>query len=71
MFGVDLNTQSHSMQKFNIGTFFRKIFTHGFVVDENGHKMSKSIGNVIDPNVICNGGKNTNKDPAFGVDTLR
>ncbi|MDP6544990.1 MAG: isoleucine--tRNA ligase [Phycisphaerae bacterium] len=27
---------------------FRTVLTHGFVVDENGKKMSKSIGNVID-----------------------
>ncbi len=27
---------------------FRTVLTHGFVVDENGMKMSKSIGNVID-----------------------
>ncbi len=26
-----------------------KIMIHRFVLDENGHKMSKSIGNVIDP----------------------
>jgi isoleucyl-tRNA synthetase len=25
------------------------LFTHGFVVDEKGHKMSKSLGNVIAP----------------------
>ncbi|KAK3909408.1 Isoleucine--tRNA ligase, mitochondrial [Frankliniella fusca] len=50
---------------------FKKIFTHGFVVDENGQKMSKSLGNVVDPYVITNGGDNPLKDPAFGVDTLR
>jgi len=27
---------------------FRTVLTHGFVVDENGRKMSKSIGNTID-----------------------
>ncbi|MBL7218507.1 MAG: isoleucine--tRNA ligase [Phycisphaerae bacterium] len=27
---------------------FRTVLTHGFVVDEDGRKMSKSIGNVID-----------------------
>ncbi|MDP6637391.1 MAG: isoleucine--tRNA ligase [Phycisphaerae bacterium] len=27
---------------------FRTVLTHGFVVDEDGKKMSKSIGNVID-----------------------
>lgn len=30
------------------------IFTHGFVVDEHGKKMSKSIGNVISPQDIMN-----------------
>ena len=30
---------------------------HGFAVDENGAKMSKSIGNVVDPNVVINGGE--------------
>jgi isoleucyl-tRNA synthetase len=28
---------------------YKKIITHGFVTDGNGEKMSKSIGNVIDP----------------------
>ncbi|MFP4107253.1 MAG: isoleucine--tRNA ligase, partial [Phycisphaerae bacterium] len=27
---------------------FRTVLTHGFVVDENGRKMSKSLGNTID-----------------------
>jgi len=27
---------------------FRTVLTHGFVVDEDGKKMSKSVGNVID-----------------------
>ncbi|MGB2820282.1 MAG: class I tRNA ligase family protein, partial [Phycisphaerae bacterium] len=27
---------------------FRMVLTHGFVVTEEGHKMSKSLGNVID-----------------------
>lgn len=30
----------------------KKVLTHGFVVDHNGHKMSKSLGNVIDPQKI-------------------
>ncbi|XP_075159796.1 isoleucyl-tRNA synthetase, mitochondrial [Haematobia irritans] len=41
---------------------YKSIFVHGFTVDENGHKMSKSLGNVISPTDI------TQK---FGVDTLR
>lgn len=28
---------------------YRAVLTHGFVVDENGRKMSKSLGNVVDP----------------------
>lgn len=28
---------------------FKKVITHGFVVDQNGHKMSKSKGNVVSP----------------------
>ncbi|MEW6426206.1 MAG: isoleucine--tRNA ligase [Bacillota bacterium] len=28
---------------------YRAVLTHGFVVDEQGRKMSKSLGNVIDP----------------------
>jgi len=28
---------------------FKQVLTHGFVVDENGRKMSKSLGNIITP----------------------
>ncbi len=31
---------------------FQQVITHGFVVDELGRKMSKSLGNVIDPQTI-------------------
>lgn len=30
---------------------------HGFTLGEKGEKMSKSLGNVIDPDVVINGGK--------------
>ena len=30
----------------------KAIMTHGFTVDEKGHKMSKSLGNVIEPQFV-------------------
>jgi isoleucyl-tRNA synthetase len=35
---------------------FRKLITHGFVLDDKGRKMSKSLGNVISPLTVINGG---------------
>ena len=36
---------------------YRQVLTHGFVVDESGHKMSKSVGNTIAPqDVIAKSG---------------
>ena len=32
----------------------QKVFGHGFIHDHLGRKMSKSLGNVIDPNEILN-----------------
>lgn len=34
------------------GAPFKQVLTHGFVVDEKGYKMSKSLGNVIEPDQI-------------------
>ncbi|KAJ6084624.1 hypothetical protein N7486_011424 [Penicillium sp. IBT 16267x] len=34
---------------------FRNLITHGFTLDENGRKMSKSIGNTIAPQTIMDG----------------
>lgn len=31
---------------------FKTLLTHGFVVDQNKHKMSKSIGNVVAPHEV-------------------
>jgi len=41
---------------------YKQVLTHGFTVDAKGHKMSKSLGNVITPSQI------TNK---LGADILR
>lgn len=41
---------------------YKYLLTHGFVLDENGNKMSKSVGNVIDPLEICQ---------KYGADILR
>ena len=50
---------------------YKTVLTHGFVLDEKGAKMSKSLGNIIDPKMIIEGGNNQKKDPAYGADTLR
>lgn len=31
---------------------YKGLLTHGFTVDEQGRKMSKSLGNVVDPNKV-------------------
>ena len=41
------------------------------VLDEKGTKMSKSLGNVVDPRVIIGGGNNLKQEPAYGADVLR
>ena len=41
---------------------FKQILTHGFVVDGQGRKMSKSLGNVITPQEVIN---------QYGADILR
>jgi isoleucyl-tRNA synthetase len=41
---------------------YKQVLTHGFVVDAKGHKMSKSLGNVITPKEITN---------SLGADILR
>lgn len=41
---------------------YKNIFVHGFAVDENGKKMSKSVGNVISPDMIVK---------KYGTDAMR
>ncbi len=50
---------------------YKAVLTHGFVLDEKGYKMSKSLGNVVDPLMVINGGNNQKTDPAYGADVLR
>ncbi len=50
---------------------YRRVLTHGFVLDEKGRKMSKSLGNVVDPAVLVEGGSNEKQEPAYGADVLR
>ncbi|NEQ42906.1 MAG: isoleucine--tRNA ligase [Leptolyngbya sp. SIOISBB] len=50
---------------------YRQVLTHGFALDEQGRKMSKSLGNVVDPRIVIEGGKNQKKEPAYGADVLR
>jgi isoleucyl-tRNA synthetase len=50
---------------------YKRVLTHGFTLDEKGRKMSKSLGNVVDPAVLVEGGKNDKQEPAYGADVLR
>jgi isoleucyl-tRNA synthetase len=51
---------------------YKKLITHGFVLDEKGRKMSKSIGNVVSPNDIIGGAiLESSKWPYLGPDVLR
>ncbi|KIY47672.1 isoleucyl-tRNA synthetase [Fistulina hepatica ATCC 64428] len=50
---------------------FKTLITHGMVLDDHGLKMSKSLGNVVDPLTIVQGGKNKALEPAYGADGLR
>jgi len=41
---------------------YKQVLTHGFTVDEKGHKMSKSLGNTVSPQKVAN---------SLGADILR
>ncbi|KPP78100.1 isoleucine--tRNA ligase, mitochondrial-like [Scleropages formosus] len=49
----------------------RSLLVHGFTVTETGDKMSKSVGNVVDPDTIINGGEDPSVSPPYGADVLR
>ena len=49
---------------------YKSILAHGFVVDENNHKMSKSLGNIIEPIQVIKGFPKK-KIPQCGNDVLR
>ena len=50
---------------------YKTLVTHGFLLDEKLQKMSKSLGNVIEPAYVIEGGKDKQKAPAYGVDVMR
>ena len=50
---------------------YKEVLTHGFVMDESGNKMSKSLGNVVDPAKVIEGGSDQKKEPGRGADVLR
>jgi isoleucyl-tRNA synthetase len=56
---------------FNNKAPYKTVLTHGFVLDEKGFKMSKSLGNVVDPMKVIEGGNNKKTEPAYGADVLR
>eukprot|EP00210_Caulerpa_lentillifera_P007338 g7014.t1 len=50
---------------------YKQVLTHGFVLDDRGRKMSKSLGNVLDPLFVIQGGNNQKQEPPYGADVLR
>ncbi len=50
---------------------YKTVLTHGFTLDEQGRKQSKSLGNVVDPMIVIEGGKNQKEEPPYGADILR
>ncbi|WP_068818065.1 isoleucine--tRNA ligase [Phormidesmis priestleyi] len=50
---------------------YKTVLTHGFTLDEQGRKQSKSLGNVVDPMTVIEGGKNQKEEPPYGADILR
>ncbi|KAI1137261.1 isoleucyl-tRNA synthetase [Hypoxylon sp. FL0543] len=40
---------------FEKGAPFKQLITHGFTLDQDGKKMSKSVGNIIEPQQVIDG----------------
>lgn len=59
--GWFLSSLKTSVAMYNTAPY-RQVLTHGFTVDAEGRKMSKSLGNVVAPQKICN---------TLGTDILR
>ena len=47
---------------FNNKAPYKEVISHGFITDSNGQKMSKSLGNVVNPVDVCK---------SLGADVLR
>lgn len=56
-FQSQLLTAVGSSQAKGVSSPYGTLITHGMVLDEKGKKMSKSIGNIVNPLTIINGGK--------------
>uniref|UniRef100_A0A8C3MZE0 Isoleucine--tRNA ligase, mitochondrial n=1 Tax=Geospiza parvula TaxID=87175 RepID=A0A8C3MZE0_GEOPR len=78
--GADQRADTYLEGKDQLGGWFQSslltmcgltLVVHGFTVGEKGEKMSKSVGNVVDPDVVINGGEDHTKDPPYGADVLR
>ncbi|KAH8682490.1 isoleucyl-tRNA synthetase [Xylariales sp. PMI_506] len=62
------------------GSPFKQLITHGFTLDQDGKKMSKSLGNIIEPHQVIDGsllpplkrkGKAAPASDTLGPDALR
>jgi len=46
---------------------YKDVITHGMVLDDKGRKMSKSLGNVISPSTVIQGGKVSSPLPCIAA----
>ena len=54
---------------------YSSVITHGFVLDEKGFEMSKSLGNAVYPRMVIQGGKSSRlsvvKDGTLGLNHFK